>query len=89
MRYKKIVSTIFREKPLGMLVTIYEKESIYASNLSKIVDCTYSHVVKVLKEFNKYGLVEFKKEGRIKRVVLTKKGKEVAKHIKLILEELS
>jgi len=89
MKDKKIMNTLFREKPFMMIVSLYEKDSIYASSLAKLVDCTYSHVVKVLKEFSKHGLVEFKKQGRIKKVILTKKGKELARHLKMALDVLS
>ena len=72
----------FREKPAMMLVTLLNKNSnnnsIYASNLAKVVDCTYSHVVKILQEMEKAGLVEFKKQGRLKVLSLAKKGIEKA-----------
>ncbi len=51
---------------------------MYASSLAKVVDCTYSHVVKVLQEMQQAGLVTFEKRGRLKVLVLTKKGIEVA-----------
>lgn len=57
------------------------KSAIYASNLAKQVDCTYSHVVKVLQEMEKSGLINFEKQGRLKLLTLTKKGGDVAEHI--------
>jgi len=84
MKQKKIFNVFFREKPAMMLVTLYNKNSttsIYASNLAKVVDCTYSHVVKILQEMQKAGLVDFKKEGRLKVLTLTKKGQDVASNI--------
>ena len=65
-----------------MLVHLYNKQNdVYASGLAKIVDCTYSHVVKILQEMQKADLIEFKKQGRLKILTLTKKGEEVAKAI--------
>jgi predicted transcriptional regulator len=85
MKQKKIFNVFFREKPAMMLVTLLNKNSnnnsIYASNLAKVVDCTYSHVVKILQEMEKAGLVDFKKQGRLKVLALTKKGIEAAGYI--------
>lgn len=82
MKPKKIFNVFFREKPAMMLVTLLNKNgNIYASNLAKVVDCTYSHVVKILQEMQKAGLVSFEKQGRLKVLTLTKKGQEVASYI--------
>jgi len=76
---KSIFETFFREKPTMMLVELKNsKGDVYASSLAKQVDCTYSHVVKVLQEMQKDGLVNFEKQGRLKILTLTKKGGEVA-----------
>ncbi len=56
----------------------------YGSLLAKEVDCTYSHAVKILQTLEQLGLVAFEKQGRIKIITLTKKGKEVADHIEAI-----
>ena len=82
MTDKKMFDTFFREKPAMMLVNLRNaKSAIYASNLAKQVDCTYSHVVKILQEMEKYGLINFEKQGRLKLLTLTKKGNEIADHI--------
>lgn len=54
------------------------KNEVYASSLAKQVDCTYSHVVKILQQMQKEGLVNFDKQGRLKLLALTKKGSDVA-----------
>jgi DNA-binding MarR family transcriptional regulator len=61
----------------------------YATILSKEVDCTYSHTVKLLDLFRDYGLVEFEKKGRIKIVKLTETGEEIAKGAESVLLKLS
>jgi predicted transcriptional regulator len=85
LKNKKIFGVFFREKPAMMLVTLLnsqrEGQEQYASSLAKIVDCTYSHIVKILNEMQKSDLVEFKKDGRLKVLKLTKKGEDVAKAI--------
>ena len=79
---KKIFTVIFREKPSLMLVTLKNsKSAIYASSLAKNVDCTYSHVVKILQEMQKAELVKFEKQGRLKLLTLTKKGSDIAEGI--------
>jgi predicted transcriptional regulator len=82
---KKIFSVFFREKPAMMLVTLLSStQEHYASSLAKVVDCTYSHIVKILNEMQKADLVTFKKSGRLKILALTKRGEEVAGAIEKI-----
>ena len=83
MQKQDIINVFFREKPAHMLVEMRRtsKNEIYASNLAKAVDCTYSHVVKILSQMQKAGLVNFDKQGRLKLLSLTKKGEEVASYI--------
>ncbi|PIN81849.1 hypothetical protein COV11_01045 [Candidatus Woesearchaeota archaeon CG10_big_fil_rev_8_21_14_0_10_30_7] len=82
MKNKEIFKTFFREKPAMMLVHLRNSKSeVYASSLAKQIDCTYSHVVKVLQEMEQEGLINFDKQGRLKLLSLTKKGQEVASRI--------
>lgn len=68
-----------------MLVELKNADTeVYASVLAKQIDCTYSHVVKILQEMQKADLINFKKEGRLKLLELTKKGKEIASNIETI-----
>lgn len=85
MDSKEIFHVFFRDKPAMMLVEMRNsKVEMYASSLAKIVDCTYSHVVKILQQMETAGLVNFEKQGRLKLLTLTKKGAEVAEHINSI-----
>ena len=82
MKNSEIFNVFFREKPAMMLVTLKNsKTEIYASSLAKVTDCTYSHVVKILQEMEKAGLVNFEKDGRLKLLTLTKKGEQIADYI--------
>ncbi|MCK5107589.1 MAG: winged helix DNA-binding protein [Nanoarchaeota archaeon] len=82
MKQKAIFNVFFREKPAMMLINLRNgKEGTYASSLAKKIDCTYSHVVKILQEMEKAGLVNFNKQGRLKILTLTKKGEKVAELI--------
>ncbi len=79
----------FREKPAMMLVELKNANAnVYASVLAKQIDCTYSHVVKILQEMHKADLINFKKEGRLKLLELTKKGKDIAGNIESIRSQL-
>ena len=89
MKNKVIFNVFFREKPTMMLLgLLHSKGEVYASSLAKSIDCTYSHVVKILQEMQKADLVAFEKQGRLKVLTLTKKGEEVAKHIDSIRTSL-
>lgn len=68
-----------REKPIELLLCLTRggKEK-YPSMLAKDSRCTYSHTVHLLQRMEKAELVKFEKKGRLKLVVLTKKGQEVA-----------
>ena len=82
MNNKEIFNVFFREKPTMMLVGLKNSKSeSYASALAKSIDCTYSHVVKILQEMEKAGLINVEKQGRLKLLKLTKKGNEIAEHI--------
>ena len=86
---KDIFNVFFREKPALMLLGLRDpKGQMYASALAKEIDCTYSHVVKVIQEMNSAGLVSFKKQGRLKLLSLTNKGQKVADHIDSIKDVL-
>lgn len=86
-----INNVLFREKPINMLVAMRRssKKEIYASSLAKTVDCTYSHVVKILSQMQKAGLVNFDKQGRLKFLSLTKKGEDIASHLDKVLTTLN
>jgi DNA-binding MarR family transcriptional regulator len=88
---KETLDTLFlHEKPIKILLGMRSTDSKknYASILAKIADCTYSHTVKILNIFEKSGLIQFNKDGRIKHIVLTKKGEELAKDLDEILKKI-
>ena len=82
---KDNLDIFFRRKPALMLVSLKKNTRMrYGSILAKEVDCTYSHVVKILQTLEELKLVDFEKQGRIKVIKLTKKGVEVANAIEEI-----
>lgn len=81
----ELFNVFFREKPAMMLLGLKNsKGAVYASALAKQIDCTYSHVVKILQSMEKSGLINFEKQGRLKLLTLTKKGSDIADNINSI-----
>lgn len=76
-----IVSLFFKEKPVGILIAVRQNKESYALQISRDVDVTYSHTVKVLEQMNQYGLVSFEKKSRKKIVTLTEDGEKIAQHL--------
>jgi len=86
---EKMFNVFFRSKPTMMLMKLRENQGVmYASSLAKSIDCTYSHIVKILNEIEKKKLVVFEKHGRLKLLHLTKKGEEIADYMEKIRSEL-
>lgn len=76
---KNVFELLFlHPKPVKMLTSLKNEDVQYATQVSKVVDCTYSHTVKVLDMFKRLGLVQFEKKGRIKIVRLTDYGVDIA-----------
>ena len=56
MAKAEMFNVFFREKPAMMLVNLKNaKNQMYASTLAKSIDCTYSHVVKILQKMEILG----------------------------------
>ena len=89
MASENILEDLFlREKPARILVGLKKaKSTVYPTLLSKEANCTYSHTIKILNTFMKLGLVEFDKEGRIKKVKLTDSGWEIAQNMEVLVRK--
>lgn len=85
---KNISRLFFRNKQVKLLISLKSGPK-YATILSKEVDLTYSHTVKLLDQFKTFGLVTFEKKGRIKIVKLTNDGEELAQVIEAALVKIS
>lgn len=76
-------------KPAEILVGIKRgRGEKYASVLSKEVDCTYSHAVKILNKFEERELIKFKREGRRKLIDLTEKGEQLASNMERLVSSI-
>ena len=86
---EKLLPKLFlRVKPVRMLSSLKTGPK-YATILSKEIDCTYSHTVKLLDLFKDYGLVDFEKKGRIKIVKLTETGADLAQSVSGLMLRLN
>lgn len=85
---KMLPKLFLRVKPVKMLSSLRGGPK-YATILSKEVDCTYSHTVKLLDLFKDYGLVEFDKKGRIKMIRLTDVGSDLCGAVENLLMKLA
>lgn len=75
-------------KPVRLLISLKAGPK-YATILSKEIDCTYSHTVKLLDHFKKLNLVGFEKKGRIKIVKLTSTGEDLAHAFEGVMMKLN
>ncbi|VVB54936.1 Uncharacterised protein [uncultured archaeon] len=85
---KTLAGLLLHQKPAKMLLAL-KSTTKYATQLAKESDCTYTHTLKILDEFQKYGLVQFNKEGRIKEVTLTDRGVDIAHELEGLVRLLS
>ncbi|NOQ55591.1 MAG: winged helix DNA-binding protein [Nanohaloarchaea archaeon] len=75
-------------KPVQILIALQANGKNYASTVAKIVDCTYSHTMKILEALHNDEMVSFDKKGRVKFVSLTDKGKTIAKDFEKLVNKL-
>jgi len=81
------LSLLLHEKPVLTILSLKGKEK-YASVLAKETNCTYTHTLKILSLFEKYGLISSEKDGRINKIKLTEKGEELAHDLEGIVRHL-
>ena len=65
-------------KPVMTIITVRRENEDYALKVSRDIDATYSHTVRILQKMEDMNLIRFEKEGRRKLIYLTKKGEEAA-----------
>lgn len=87
-RKRKLVKILLHTKPAKILLELVDGPK-YATVISKKIDCTYSHTVKLLDLFKDFELVEFEKKGRIKIIRLTEKGEIIARALQNLITSIS
>ncbi len=81
---KNYAKFFIREKPVKVLTHLLDGDA-YVSSISKKVKMTYSHTAKILNLLEEAGIVELKKDGRVRVAKLTNKGKEIARKLNSVL----
>ena len=86
---KDMRDLFFRKKPIELLLALNtEEKKKYVSVLSREINCTYSHTLKLLSIFEKFGLVKLDKISRVKFVELTEDGKDLALQLQAALRKM-
>jgi len=75
-------------KPAKWMQLIVHIEDANLSRLSFKLDCTYSHLTKLVKEFEDNKWITREKKGRTIVNTLTPKGKEMQQNIVSVLSEI-
>lgn len=74
------------EKPVKALITLRRNREMYCSKISREVDTTYAHTVRILSRLEEESLIETRKEGRKKFIKLTSEGEKYAEKFQQLLE---
>jgi predicted transcriptional regulator len=83
-KQNKMLENLFlRDKPALILLGMKTKakDSVYATILAKEANCTYSHTIKILNLFQQ--------TGRIKKVMLTDDGWDIAHNLEAMTKKFS
>jgi DNA-binding MarR family transcriptional regulator len=91
MEKTNAMALFLREKPTKLLLALSttDKKAKYVSTLSRDINCTYSHTVRLLDEFKNLGLVKFIKVSRVKYIELTEEGKDLVLQLEGVVRKLS
>ena len=83
---------LFLKKPVATLLALDEASKIglvlTASQIAKMIDCTYTHVLKITREFYCADFIDKKKTDRRVFLTLTDKGSKIIDAIKTIHNEM-
>jgi len=87
----RALALFLREKPAKLMLSLKaaEKKPKYVNRISKEIDCTYSHIIRLLDKLEQLGLVKFMKVKRVKYVELTETGKDLAIELESVVRRLS
>lgn len=75
----ELINLIMNRKQIEILANLETSKSI--AELNKKVNITYSHLLKVMYLYQKEGIIETQKQGRVRMLNLTEKGKQLCEAI--------
>lgn len=83
----KITEFFLNEKPVRALIALLESpEEMYCSKISKEIDTTYAHTIKILSRLEEQDIIHTEKEGRRKYIRLTSQGEQHAEKFQELLD---
>lgn len=75
------------EKPVKTLITLRQKhEEMYCSKISREIDTTYAHTVRILSRLEEEDLIKTRKKGRKKFIKLTAEGEKYAEKFQELMD---
>ena len=85
-----VLDLVLRVKPARLLVCLKNEEhEWHVSWLAKESGMTYVYATRILKDFERAGLVLFERKGKLKLVRLTDKGLKIANCLEDLVQKLS
>lgn len=79
---------LLKEKPCQALLAILELDHAYASLISKKIDSTFAHTLRILSQLEQAGLVSTRTEGRVRYVELTGPGRRAAEALRMLRDAI-
>ena len=80
---------IFREKQARLIMALADSsKEWYLSDLAKNTGVTYIHASRFISRCEKSGIAASEKHGKIKRIFLTEKGRQIAEGIRGIISKI-
>ncbi len=85
-----IGTLLLKDKQVRILSALANRgREWHLTDLAKETEVTYVHISKFIKRCEACGMVESEKHGRVKKLILTDKGAEVAKNVANIVEKIN
>lgn len=85
-----MIIPFIRERPAAILLILRDAtKEWYISSISRETGLTYLHTLNLLSKFYNLGLIDYKIEGRKKKVILTEKGKNVSSQLNQLMSTFS
>lgn len=81
---------LFKDKQVKLILALADgTKEWYLSNLAKSANVTYIHTSRFMIKCEKAGIISSEIHGKIKRIYLTEKGKEITNGISSILMKIN
>lgn len=84
-----IGTLLFKDKQARLLLTLFNtSKEWYISDLAKTANVTYIHTSRFIGRCEEAGMIRSEKHGRMKRLVLTEKGRDIAQGLASIMSRM-